>query len=320
MRAPVLSLIGNTAMLPLHFEKEGLTVFCKSEFQNPSGSIKDRLAKYILEDAEKRKLIHKNSIILECSSGNTGISFAMVGTAMGYQVEIVMSEKASIERHHLIKQLGAKLTLFGDCGSYCAGIDLTHEKESQNPNYFLPRQFENPLNAYEHEIITGPEILKQMQYNVDAFVAAYGTGGTLSGIGKALKAHNPKTIVAAMEPKEAAMLSGQAACSHSIEGIAGGFIPPLMKTAPIDEIHTVSSETAVLMTRRLNHEFGLLVGTSSGANVVAALEMAARLGKDSRVVTVLPDRAERYFSTALFDRDAKVEDMTIPGIGCGCCC
>ncbi|MGD7652870.1 MAG: PLP-dependent cysteine synthase family protein [Verrucomicrobiales bacterium] len=320
MKAPVLSLIGNTPLVPLYFSEVDRTIYCKAEYLNPSGSIKDRLAKYVLEHAEQNGLIHKDSIILECSSGNTGISFAMVGTAMGYAVEIVMSEKASIERHHLIRQLGAELTLFGDSSSYSAGIDLTREKVAGNPNYFLPKQFENPLNAEEHQHVTGPELIEQMHGDIDGFVAGYGTGGTLTGIGKALKNNNPKTIVAAMEPAEAAMLSGDMACGHSIEGIAGGFVPPLMADAPLDQIHKVSSEAAVLMTRRLNREFGLLVGTSSGANIVAALEIARTLGPDSRVTTVLPDRAERYFSTALFDRKAKPEDMTIPGIGCGCCC
>lgn len=320
--SPVLSLIGNTKLIPLYFEDTNVTIYCKCEFMNPSGSIKDRLAKYILEHAEKEGLLKPDSIILECSSGNTGIAFATVGAAMGYQVEIVMSEKASIERHHLIRQLGAKLTLFGDCGSYCAGIELTHEKLESDAHYFLPRQFENPLNAYEHEIQTGPELISQMEGKIDAFVAGYGTGGTLCGIGTALKANDENTRIAAMEPAEAAMLSGHCACHHSIEGIAGGFVPPLMNKAPIDEVITVSSEEAVLMTRRLNKEFGLLVGTSSGGNVVAAIRIAQRLGPDSRVTTVLPDRAERYFSTALFDHNAKPEDMTIPGIGggCQCCC
>ena len=318
MRAPVLSLIGKTPLIPLAFE-DGIVVHAKAEFLNPSGSIKDRLAKYILEDAERRSLLEPDSIILECSSGNTGIAFAMVGAAMGYAVEIVMSEKASIERHHLIRQLGAELTLFGDACSYCAGIDLTREKVAKNPRYFLPRQFENPLNAQEHTEQTGPEILRQMEGRVDAFVAGYGTGGTLAGIGKALKAHLSNVHIAAMEPEEAAMLSGCAACGHQIEGIAGGFVPPLMKAAPIDRILTVSSEEAVLMTRRLNREYGLLVGTSSGANIVASIRLARQLGRDARVVTVLPDRAERYFSTALFDLKARPEEMRIPGIGCGCC-
>ena len=323
--SPVLSLIGNTQVIPLCFPEFAVTIYCKCEFMNPSGSIKDRFAKYILTQAQSEGQLKPDSIILECSSGNTGIAFATVGAAMGYAVEIVMSEKASLERHLLIRQLGAKLTLFGDCGSYCAGIELTREKIKNNPRYFLPRQFDNPLNAYEHEIQTGPELIQQMQGRIDAFVAGYGTGGTLSGIGRALKANDPRTHIAAMEPAEAAMLSGCAACSHSIEGIAGGFVPPLMEKAPIDEVITVTSEQAVRMTRRLNREFGLLVGTSSGANVEAAILLARRLGQHSRVATVLPDRAERYFSTALFDHNAKPEDMDIPGIGgggscCSCCC
>lgn len=318
MRAPILSLVGNTPLIPLEFE-DGIVIHAKAEFLNPSGSIKDRLAKYILEDAEARGLIDQDSIILECSSGNTGIAFAMVGAAMGYAVEIVMSVRASIERQHLIRQLGAELTLFGDTGSYCGGIDLTREKANANPHYFLPKQFENPLNTQEHEEQTGPEILGQMDNRVDGFVAGYGTGGTLAGIGRALKNASRAMIVVAMEPAESAMLSGCCACGHKIEGIAGGFVPPLMDLAPVDKILTVRSEDAVLMTRQLNREFGLLVGTSSGANIVAARQIARELGSTARVVTVLPDRAERYFSTALFDRNARPEDMSIPGIGCGCC-
>jgi len=318
--SPVLSLIGNTKLIPLYFRDEDVTIYCKCEFMNPSGSIKDRLAKYILEKAEKDGLLKPETIILECSSGNTGIAFATVGAAMGYAVEIVMSRKASIERHQLIRQLGAKLTLFDGCGNYCTGIDITHEKLASDPRYFLPRQFENPLNAYEHEIQTGPELIHQMDGHINGFVAGYGTGGTLCGIGRALKTHNPNTHIAAMEPAEAAMLSGCCAGDHTIEGIAGGFVPPLMKDAPIDEIITISSEEAVLMTRRLNREFALLVGTSSGGNVAAAIKIAKRMGNYSRITTVLPDRAERYFSTALFDPDAQPEEMGIPGIGCGCGC
>lgn len=298
--APVLSLIGHTPLVELHFAPENLTIFAKAEFVNPSGSIKDRLALTIITDAQQRGLLRPDSIILECTSGNTGISLAMVGAALGYRVKILMSETASVERRHIMRHFGAELQLFKTTSGYQTGIDLSRKMAAADSRYFLPCQFENQLNADDHEHHTGPEILKQMANRVDAFVSGYGTGGTLRGVSAALRTANPAVRIIAMEPAEAAMLSGETPCCHSIEGIAGGFVPPLLRGVNVDAQEKVSSAEAMTMTRRLAREFGLLVGTSSGANVCAALRTARKLGPAARVVTILCDRAERYYSTNLF--------------------
>jgi cysteine synthase A len=300
---PVLDLIGRTALLPLAFEKEGITIFAKAEFMNPSGSIKDRLALTIIEDAEERGLLRPDSVILECTSGNTGIALAMVGAAKGYRVRILMSDTASVERRHLIRQFGGEVQLFNARKGYATGIDLSRELAADDPRIFLPRQFENPLNALDHEVHTGPELLGQMEGKVDAFVAGYGTGGTITGIGRALRSTNARVQIIAMEPAEAAMLSGEAPCCHFIEGVAGGYVPPLLREGSLDGVIKVASADAMAMARRLSREFGLLVGTSSGANVAAALRVARDLGPAARVATILCDRAERYYSTRLFEAD-----------------
>ena len=296
----VLSLIGNTPLVRLQFHPEGVAIYAKCEFLNPSGSIKDRLAKCVVLDAEQRGLLKPGSIILECTSGNTGIALAMVGAATGYGVTILMSETASVERRRLIEQFGAELVLFQSKDGYETGIRLSEEMARRDERYFLPRQFENPLNATDHEHTTGQEILKALPGSVDAFVAGYGTGGTLAGVGRAVKERDPLAMVIAMEPAEAALLCGEMPCCHSIEGVTGGFIPPLLRSAPLDDEIKVRSADALAMTRRLHRDFGLLVGTSSGANVFAALAVASKLGPDPTVVTILCDRAERYFSTRLF--------------------
>ena len=297
----VLSLIGNTPMVRLWFEAEDVTILAKCEFLNASGSIKDRLAKTVLVDAEQRGVLNSESIILECTSGNTGIALSMVGAAMGYRVAILMSAQASEERRRLIRRLGAELILFESEGRYQKGIEMSREMAAKDPRYFLPRQFENPLNVADHEHETGQEILRQVDGPVDAFVTGYGTGGALAGCGKAIKARWPKARVMAMEPSEQALLAGECPCCHFIEGVADGFIPPLLKDAPLDGGIKVSSHDAFQMTRRLHREFGLLVGTSSGANVTAALQLARELGPNANIVTLLCDRAERYFSTRLFE-------------------
>ncbi len=296
----VLSLIGNTPLVPLRFEPEGVTIYAKCEFLNPSGSIKDRLAKTILLDARKRGLLRPDSIILECSSGNTGIALAMVGAALGHHVTILMSAGASEERRLLIRQLGAELILFDSGGAYQTGIEMSREMAAKDARYFLPRQFDNPLNVQDHEFDTGQEILRQSVGPIDAFVSGFGTGGTLAGCGKAIKKSWPKARIIAMEPAEHALLAGEMPCCHYIEGVADGFIPPLLKDAPIDGEIKIRSADAQTMTVRLQREFGLLVGTSSGANVAAALSLASEMGPQAHVVTILCDRAERYFSTRLF--------------------
>ncbi len=299
----LLRLIGNTPAIPIYFEREHRTVWAKCEFLNPSGSIKDRLAKTIVLDAEEKGLLCEDSNILECTSGNTGIAFAMIGAARGYPVTIVMSERASGERRRMIEHFGARLILFSASG-YLEGIAITQRMAEEDSRYFLPCQFENPINAMDHELETGEEILEQIPGPIDVFVSGYGTGGTLAGCSRALKARNPSTKIVAMEPSESALLAGEEACCHWIEGIAGGFVPKLLENVTIDATCRVGSQQAMDMTLRLNREFGLLVGTSSGANVAAALHWALELGPQSTVVTMLCDRAERYFSTRLFESTA----------------
>ncbi|RYX84138.1 cysteine synthase family protein [bacterium] len=303
----VWSLIGNTPVLPLYFAESDQTIWVKCEFMNPSGSIKDRIAAYIIEDAERRGILKPDSIIVECSSGNTGIAFAMVGVAKGYRVQILLSEGASFERRWLIRQLGGEVVLFDSDGNYTTGINITRQMAENDPRIFLPRQFENELNVEDHLTTTGQEILKQVEGPIGLFVSGYGTGGTLAGVGKALKTANPNCKVWAMEPAEAAILDDEMPCCHRIEGVADGFMPDLMKYAPVDGHTKVSSNDALAMTKRLGREFGLLVGTSSGANVVAALRVAQEQKVEGAIVTILCDRAERYYSTALF-RETACED------------
>jgi cysteine synthase A len=298
----VLDLIGNTPLLRLRFADEGLTVHAKCEFLNPSGSIKDRFARSVILEAEQEGRLTAESIILEVSSGNTGIALSMIGAAKGYRVKILMSATASEERRALIRQLGAELILFESGGKYQTGIEMSREMAREDSRYFLPRQFENPLNLEDHEHGTGQEILRQLGRPIDAVVAGYGTGGTLGGVGRAIKKAWPNARIIAMEPAEAALLAGESPCCHFIEGIADGFIPPLLRSAPLDGEVKVASADAMAMTRRLHREFGLLVGTSSGANVFGALKIARELGPERTVVTLLCDRAERYFSTELFKK------------------
>jgi cysteine synthase A len=296
----VLSLIGNTPLIAIPLGPEQVTIYAKAEFLNPSGSVKDRFARAVILDAERRGLLRRDSVILECSSGNTGIALAMIGAAKGYRVTILMSEGASQERRHLISQLGAELILFSSEGRYLTGIDMARDMAAKDPRYFLPSQFDNPLNVEDHEFGTGQEIIRQVLEPIDVFVAGFGTGGTLAGVGKAVKARYAEARVYAMEPAEAAVLAGECPCCHFIEGVADGFIPPLVRGAPLDGRVKVSSADAMSMTRRLHREHGLLVGTSSGANVAAGAQLAQELRPRGAVVTLLCDRAERYFSTRLF--------------------
>lgn len=306
-RIPLGRLIGDTPMLPLRFEREKVTLHAKCEFLNPSGSIKDRFANAVVEDAERRGLLRRGSIILECSSGNTGVALSMVGASKGYGVRIVIAEAASRERRLLMEHFGAEVITFpGD--DYWQGVEMTRRLAAGDRRFFLPRQFENPLNAADHEHGTGVEILRQSQGRIDAFVAGYGTGGTIAGVARALRRANPRTRVFALEPAESALLLGESPCAHHIEGIADGFVPALLKGVKIDGVLKIRSADAVAMAQRLATEFGLLVGTSSGANVAAALRVAKTLGPRARIVTLLCDRAERYFSTGLFAPPAKPAD------------
>lgn len=288
----VLSLIGRTPLLPLHFRPEGVTLHVKCEFLNPGGSIKDRFALGVLANARRRGLLRPGAIILECSSGNTGIALALVGAALGHRVRILMSDTACVARQDFLRQLGAEVQLFPPDRGYVTGIELAEKMGRGDPRYFLPRQFENPLNALGHREHTGAEILGQLDRRVDAFVSGYGTGGTLNGVSRALRAVNPAVRVVAMEPAESSLPAGESPCCHGIEGVARGYVPPLLKGVTIDGVEKVPCAAAVAMAHRLATEFGLAVGSSSGANVVAALRTAVQLPRHARVVTVLCDRAQ----------------------------
>lgn len=295
----ISSSIGRTPFVELTFPDQAEPIIAKCEFLNPSGSIKDRLAKAVLDEAEAHGRLQPDSIILECSSGNTGVAFAMQGAARGYAVTIVLSATASRERRALIEQFGGTVITFPGY-DYSVGVRLTQAMAAADSRYFLPRQFENPLNALDHEHATALELVEQAAGRLDGFVVGYGTGGTLAGCSRTLRRHWPNIRICAMEPAEAALMSGQPSGAHEIEGIADGFIPELLQGVAIDEVFTVTSAEAITMTKRLAAEFGLLVGTSSGANVVAARQLARLLGPHARVATLLCDRAERYFSTSLF--------------------
>jgi cysteine synthase A len=298
--APLLALIGDTPMLSLHFADRHTTIHAKAEFLNPSGSIKDRLAAFILLEASRSGMLTPESIIVECTSGNTGIALAMVGAALGHPVRVLMTDSASVERRLLLKHFGAEVILFRADEGYHTGIEMTERMAREDSRVFLTRQFANPLNALDHRTHTAQEILRQLPGRIDALVSGYGTGGTLSGVGNGLREVYPGLRIVAMEPAEAAMLQGESPCCHAIEGVAGGYLPPLLADITIDGSEKVSSDEALAMTQRLALEFGLLVGISSGANVVAALRTAATLPRGARVVTFLCDRAERYYSTRLF--------------------
>jgi cysteine synthase A len=290
-------------MVPIRLagDKPMATIYGKLEYFNPSGSVKDRIAKYIIEMAEKRGILKKDSIIVEGTSGNTGIGLSMVGAAKGYKVVIIMPEHMSQERIKIMRAFGAKVILTPKAGGFTLPVKMTQEMAKKNPKVFLPCQFSNNDNTEIHRLTTGREIIKQANGKIDAFVAGIGTGGTLMGVAEALKEANIKAKIVAVEPTEAAILSGEVEmCSHGIQGIGDGFIPDLVDTGSIDEIVKVKTTEATKLTKRLIRELGMPVGISSGANYYAARKIAEKLDTKKTVVTIIPDRMERYFSTPLF--------------------
>jgi len=289
----ILDLIGNTPLIRL----KGENVFAKAEFLNPGGSIKDRVALAMLEGAERDRNLRPDSIIVEPSSGNTGIGVALVGRLKGYRVCIVMPEGMSQERKKLIRALGAELILTPDKEGIAGAVRRVREMAAEDPHIYVPQQFENPDNPRVHYEQTAREIWRQMSGDVACFVAGVGSGGTLQGVGKFLKEHRPGVKIVAVEPKNVAALLGHEPGLHQIQGIGDGFVPAILDVSMIDEVLEVTDEDAIETTRQLGRDFGLLVGISSGANVWAARQMARKVR--GNVATVLPDRAERYFSTAL---------------------
>lgn len=299
----VLSLIGHTPLVAIDAPSERAgAVFAKAEFLNPGGSIKDRVAKYMIEFAEREGQLKPGMIVAEATSGNTGIGVALVGRSRGYRVVIVMPESMSEERKKIIRALGAELILTPTEAGIQGAVDKLQDLVRINDNIWRMNQFENPNNPKIHELSTGPELFKQMDGKIDAFVAGVGSGGTLQGVGTYLKSQMPNIKLVAVEPDGYSALLGIEPglhVIHQIQGIGDGFIPANLDEKIVDEIITVSDDDAVYITRKLAKTQGLLVGTSAGANVFAARRVAEALGPDSRVATILPDRAERYFSTAL---------------------
>lgn len=294
----IIELVGNTPMLRL-CNMAGGCVYAKAEFLNPAGSVKDRVAKYLVEQAEKSGELKPGGTIVEATSGNTGIAVAFVARLKGYHCIICMPSDMSDERKKIIRALGAQLVETPAQDSIAGACNKAEEMHSSTKDSFLLGQFTNPNNPQIHYLTTAHEIWEQMDGHVDAFVAGVGSGGTLTGVGRFLKEKDSETIIAAVEPKNSAALLGHEPGYHVIQGIGDGFIPPVLNVDLIDEVITVSDDDAIETTRSLASKQGALVGTSSGANVWSAMELAKRLGPGSRVVTVLPDRAERYFSTSL---------------------
>lgn len=289
----ILDLIGNTPLLQLMGER----IFAKAEFLNPGGSIKDRVALAMLEGAQRDGKLKPDSIIVEPTSGNTGIGIALVGRLKGYKVKIVMPEGMSEERKKLIRALGAELILTPDSESIGGAVRKVEELAAEDARVYVPQQFENPDNPRIHYQTTAVELWRQMSGDIDCFVAGVGSGGTLQGVGKFLKEHNPGVHIVAVEPKNVSALLGHEPGLHQIQGIGDGFIPGVLDISLIDDIIEVTDDDAIETTRGLSTDMGLLVGISSGANVWAARQLVPKI--TGNIATVLPDRAERYFSTAL---------------------
>ena len=295
----VLDLIGNTPLLSLT-ESTRCEIYAKAEFLNPGGSIKDRIALNMLNVAEAEGKLKPGMTIIEPTSGNTGIGLALCGTRKGYDVIIVMPENMSEERKKIIKALGAKLVLTDPVLSIGGSVDKATEIYNSDPEkYFMPQQFVNPANPDIHYRTTARELTTQLGKKIDIYISGIGSGGTLQGIAKYLLEQNPDTRIVAVGPKNVSASLGHEPGQHQIQGIGDGFIPEILDTSIITDIVEVTDEDAIETARKLAKQQGLLVGTSSGANVWTAMKMAEKYGKDKVIATILPDRVERYFSTSL---------------------
>ena len=299
-------LIGRTPLLELsHIEQEhrlSARILAKLEYFNPAGSVKDRVAMAMLDDAEKKGLIDAGTVIIEPTSGNPGIGLASVAAARGYKIIIVMPETMSVERRQLMKAFGAELVLTDGAKGMNGAIEKANQLMSQFPNSFIPSQFTNPANPEIHRLTTGPEIWEDTDGKVDIFVAGVGTGGTITGVGEFLKSKNPAISIVAVEPAASAVLSGGAAGPHKIQGIGAGFVPKVLNTEIYDEIIQVENSAAFAAGKSVGRKEGILVGISSGAAVFAAVELAKRPENAGKtIVTLLPDTGDRYLSTPMFD-------------------
>ena len=302
----ILEAIGNTPVIRLNRmpEEGSAQVLVKMEALNVGGSIKTRTAMNMIEQAEKDGLIGKDTIIVEPTSGNQGIGLALVGAVKGYKTVIIMPDSVSEERRKLVRQYGAEVVLIHDAGDIGACIDeclkTALRMRDEDPRVFVPQQFENPNNTLTHKKYTALEIMAQVAGPIDGFCSGIGTGGTITGIGEVLKAQYPDIEIWAAEPENAAILAGGTVGTHMQMGIGDGIIPDILNTEIYDNIYIVTDEEALETSKRLAREEGLMVGIAAGTNVAAALKLAKKLGKGKTVVTVLPDTAERYFSTPLF--------------------
>ena len=301
----ITDLIGSTPLLKLNrfaaVENLGAEVYAKLEYFNPAGSVKDRIAYAMITDAEKNGALKPGSVIIEPTSGNTGIGLAAVAAARGYRIIIVMPETMSVERRQLMKAYGAELVLTEGAKGMKGAIAKAQELAAQTPDSFIPGQFTNPANPSAHRATTGPEIRNDTDGTVDIFVAGVGTGGTLTGVGEYLKSQNPNVKVVAVEPAGSPVLSKGVAGAHKIQGIGAGFVPDTLNTKIYDEIITVENEDAFATGRELARKEGLLVGISSGAAVWAAAQLAKRPeNQGKRIVVLLPDTGDRYLSTPMF--------------------
>jgi cysteine synthase len=298
-------LIGNTPLLELgNFGREHNalgTIIAKLEYFNPGGSVKDRIGFSMIEDAEKQGLLNKESIIIEPTSGNTGIALAFIAAAKGYRLILTMPETMSIERRNLLKALGAELVLTPGPEGMSGAIRKAEALNAEYPNSFVPQQFKNPANPEIHRHTTAEEIWNDTDGNVDIFVSGVGTGGTITGVGEVLKGRNPGVKIVAVEPFDSQVIAGGKPGPHKIQGIGAGFIPDILNTGVIDEIIPVTNEDALRTGRKLAKTEGLIVGISSGAAVYAALQLALREeNRGKRIVVILPDTGERYLSTLLY--------------------
>lgn len=297
-----IEMIGKTPLVKLSrmVDSSMADVYVKLEKFNPAGSIKDRAALGMVEKAEKDGFLKKGSVIVEPTSGNTGIALAMIGTLKGYRVIIVMPETMSMERRSLIKAYGAELVLTEGAKGMKGAIAKAEEITKENKGYYMPGQFNNFANSLKHYETTAEEIYKDVR-NLDVFIAAVGTGGTISGVGKKLKEKNKNIQIIAVEPENSQVLSGGTPGPHKIQGIGAGFVPEIYTKDVVDEIITISDELAFKTAREMAALEGILVGISSGANIAAALMLAKKLGKGKKVVTIAPDGGEKYISMGLYD-------------------
>lgn len=298
-------LIGNTPLVEIGNVEKDLelkaTVLVKLEYLNPAGSVKDRIAKAMIEDAEARGILKEGSVIIEPTSGNTGIGLASIAAAKGYRIILTMPETMSVERRNILKAYGAELVLTDGVKGMKGAIAKANELAAEIPGSFIPGQFENPANPACHKATTGPEIWRDTDGRVDIFVASVGTGGTLTGTGEYLKEQNPDIKVVAVEPASSPVLSGGPSGPHKIQGIGAGFVPEVLNTGLYDEIITIENDDAFAVSKYLTRKEGVLVGISSGAALSAALQLAKRPENEGKtIVVILPDSGDRYYSTPLF--------------------